>query len=235
MPGLRVVVQVGDVLGEDAALDPGGQVLHLDPQLAAEARLDPGYRVELPGIALLGDEQAVVGRVVGHPFEALVVGAEVDAQGEELRVLLVDGLARLLGQSEEQQLLRVLVSDHHPAAAHIGQAFHVLETHQGVLGADHAFPVQRDQLGRRRIGDGQQALFVRVVVDGREVVGDARYGPRFDIHPVIRQPDAVTGPLLGIEAAGDVEPGPLVPVEHGRRQARGDHHRQRQAAQAPGA
>ncbi|MNZ90945.1 hypothetical protein D3C78_1099160 [compost metagenome] len=180
---------------------------------AAQARFGAGDSVELTRVTLFGDEDAVVSGIVGHAFEALVVGAGPEREGQSWRILFVDCLAGLFGQAEEHQLLLDFVGNHHQAVAHVGQAFHVLKAIQRILRRDSPLTIDLHQLDWRGVGHRQQTFAVRSEVDSGQIVVDTCYRPRLDLHAVVRQPDAAARPLIGVQATCDVEPCAVMQVE----------------------
>ncbi|MCY1453352.1 hypothetical protein D9M71_703350 [compost metagenome] len=85
MPGSTIEVEGRNVGRKDIALDPFGQILNLQLEVAGQAVLHPRDGVELPGIALLRHIQPVSLRVVGQAFEPLVAAGQ-NAERQRLGV-----------------------------------------------------------------------------------------------------------------------------------------------------
>ncbi len=124
MAGLLVVLQAGEVADEQPGLMFTD--MHRRARLAVRKA---GDLVDTYRIALLGDEQALAGRVVGQAFEALVT-VEIDAQRKLLRLLGVDD-AGLLVYLDAQQPLPAFIADHVNAFGNVLDGLRIAEADQG--------------------------------------------------------------------------------------------------------
>ena len=71
-----------EVAGHPGVINPGGQVLHIQLQVALQCAAQPGKPIQPLRVALFDQIQQIAPAIIGDAFKALVVVRQADAQGE---------------------------------------------------------------------------------------------------------------------------------------------------------
>ena len=202
--GAAIEMQAGQVANEDARI---ALAVIADLQRVGRLRVEigkPVHFIDAHGIALLGDKQALTLEVIGKALEALVLAAHLQAQRHLLPVSGIDRCGAVIDPHLDQPL-GPLVSDHEAARRHILHRLGVSEADQLDLPQHLAVERQLDQFGVL-VGDGKQALPIRVVRQRRDVVLEPFDRLRLDHHLVVVQPQRVGRRIVRLAY---IEPGPL--------------------------
>ncbi|MNP00563.1 hypothetical protein D3C76_923550 [compost metagenome] len=210
MAAAVVVLQAGQVANEEPGIALG--IVH-DMHGERLVRVGMGEAVDLVDthrIALLGHEQALPGRIVGQSLEALVAG-KADAQGQLLGFVGIDG-GGVLVQAHLDQALKALVGDDVDALADVLDGLGIAEPHQRDTADQVAVQGQLDEF-RALVGDREEAVAVRVVGQGGNIVRQAFDGFGLDGHLVVRQPDGAIPPLRCVAPFLQDEQAPLEQTE----------------------
>ncbi|MNP03684.1 hypothetical protein D3C76_955780 [compost metagenome] len=235
MPAAPVELQTGKIADEQPPVAPrvvqhvhGERLVRLGMREAADL-------VDAHRIALLGDEQALAGGVVGQPLETLVA-AQADADGQLFAVGRVDE-ARAVVQAHPDQTLEAFVDDDVDARRDVFDRLRIAETGQRNPAQHAPIQGQLDDL-LLLVGDAEQAAPVGIVGQRRDVVVQSLDGLPLDRHAVVRQPDRPLAPALRMAPLAQAEPGPLIDAvllaEPGQRRQHDQQQDQQQAAKDGG-